>query len=148
MTRHYSIGNNWDVSWTLIYWLSFLHFCSLGGKRMCGSWHTTANLANPYVTQNLENLWCTCEDAPFYQVQSGCFYVGWTGRGQPDLVIIPRTQHEIETWTTQSNHTCLSILCQWRQCFLVFNVPRFESYNVFQIYNIQNLTLLLALYVC
>lgn len=116
MTRHYSMGNNWDVSWTLIYWLSILHFFSLGGMRMCGLWHITANLANHNVTYNRKNLWGACEDACFYQVQTGVgVLIMWVGPAEDNLTLWSSQEHNM-SWKLgpHSVITPVSALCQWR----------------------------------
>lgn len=78
MTRHYSTGNNWDVIWTLIYWLSILCFCPLGRERMCGLWHITAILANHKATCTVAcAVWGDAPRSGCSSYSSNAQYEGW-----------------------------------------------------------------------
>lgn len=80
------------------------------------AWALTADLENLDMSPRKNGRRCFLLSATAWNV---CFYVGWTDRGQPDLVIAPRTQCDTETTqnissvSAESLPTCL----QWLMWF-------------------------------
>lgn len=122
MTQHHGRGNNWDTSWTLIYWLSMLHFCSLGGKRLYGLWQINANRAN----HNMPQI-CVIQmvkNCPFHQVKS-IRWVFLCGLGLVEVTLWSAHEHNMKLKHTAKSHLSVCfvpMLFSAFQCCLFLNV--------------------------